>query len=312
MKQKIILIIICISIICACKNTKNRDVQDTLTAGTIQIAVSENFKNIINAELNVFAVHYPEAFIIPNYISENQAIQWLIDDSVRLAVTSRNLTDYEKSKIPKTRVFSKYVFAFEGIAIIANKANMDTLLSIADLRKILKGEILTWQKLNPKSKSDTIRVIFNNNESSALRYVLDSLTFGTEKITPNIYAMKSTKELIDKINNMPNAIGIVGLNQLGNESSNLYNQTLKKVRMIYVSKENKATPENSVLPYAGNLNQGKYPLWRPIYIILSETREGLPKGFCFFLTQQVGQKVVLKAGLMPITDVQNTWTQWND
>jgi phosphate transport system substrate-binding protein len=153
-------------------------------------------------------------------------------------------------------------------------------------------------------------VFFNNNESSVLRYVVDSLTSGIEKISKHLYATDNTEELFEKIAKTPNAIAIVGLNQLGNEKSKNYEQTTKKVRFIRISKEEKATQQNSFLPYAGNLNKELYPLWRPIYIILAETREGLPKGFCFFLTQEVGQKVVLKAGLMPITDAQNTWTQW--
>ncbi|MDR3326875.1 MAG: substrate-binding domain-containing protein [Prevotellaceae bacterium] len=302
--------LLCLFFLFSCKDKKQPE--NTLTSGIIEIACAENFQNIIASEVEVFSVHNPEAFVFPRYTSEDNAIKMLIDDSVRLAIVSRDLNAAEKAKFPKNRIIRKYIFAFEGIAIIANKSNRDTLFSISELTKILKGETVTWKQLNPDSPLDTIRVFFNNNESSVLRYVVDSLTSGTKKISKYLYATNNTEELFEKIAKTPNAIAVVGLNQLGNETSKNYEQAAQKVRFVWISKEEKATGQNSFLPYAGDLNKEQYPLWRPIYVLLAETREGLPKGFCFFLTQEVGQKVVLKAGLMPITDAQNTWTQWGE
>ncbi|MDR1763799.1 MAG: substrate-binding domain-containing protein [Dysgonamonadaceae bacterium] len=288
----------------SCKKKEKSEPSDTLRSGIIDIACDEGFANLIDAEVEAFNAHFPAAFVFPRYTSENQAIDLLVKDSVRVAVATRDLYGDERSKLGYNRVVRKNLFAFEGVAVIANKSNTDSLLSVSTLKKILTGEITEWKQINPASPLGTIRTIFVNKESSVLRYLIDSVTGGTN-LSPNLYSQATTGELFDKITELPNAIGIIGFNQLGSQRSSLFEEITSKTRFIWISKEEKAVPSNSYLPFQGELNEGKYPLWRPVYTLLSETRDGLGKGFCFFLTQQVGQKIILKEGLMPITDAQN-------
>jgi len=98
------------------------------------------------------------------------------------------------------------------------------------------------------------------------------------------------------------------MNQLGNETTKTYKEFAAKTRFIWLAKDENSKPS---LPYAGDLHNGNYPLWRPVYVLISDISNGLPKGFCFFLTQDVGQKIVLKAGLMPVSDPQNLYIQVN-
>jgi phosphate transport system substrate-binding protein len=299
--QKISFILISLLFFIACRQ-KTKTSTDTYTSGEIWLACAENFQNIISAEIDVFGVHYPLAKVQPIYLSEGSAIQMLIDDSVKIAVTARDLTAAERQKITNNRIIRKYTFAFEGIAIVANKANKDTSLSLSALKQILKGEITDWKQINPNSTLGGIKVLFDSKETSVLNYLVDSITQTNENLSPNLYAMKSISNLRDKIAELPSAIGIVGLNQIGNETTKTYKEFMSKTRFMQI--------DNS-LPYAGDLHNGDYPLWRPIYVLLGETRNGLPKGFCFFLTQEIGQKIILKAGLMPISDPQNTYIQIN-
>jgi phosphate transport system substrate-binding protein len=68
-----------------------------------------------------------------------------------------------------------------------------------------------------------------------------------------------------------------------------------------VSKEDVATIENSFKPFAAYLALRKYPLVRDVYIIMSDFRGGLPSGFMGFATGEKGQRIVLRAGLVPGT-----------
>jgi phosphate transport system substrate-binding protein len=295
-----LLILIPILVFVACKQKPKQ--ADTPTSGEIWLACADNFQNIVSAEIDVFGVHYPLALVQPIYTTENNAIQMLIDDSVKIAITARDLTTAERQKVTNNKIIRKYTFAFEGIAIVANKANKDTTLSLSTFKQILKGEITDWKQINPKSNLGEIKVLFDSKETSVLNYIVDSVTQANENLSSNLYAMKGIDDLKNKIAELPSAIGIVGLNQLGNETTKTYREFMLKTRFMRV---------NNSLPYAGDLHNGDYPLWRPIYVLLGETRNGLPKGFCFFLTQEVGQKIILKAGLMPISDPQNIYIQLN-
>jgi len=289
----------------SCKKKPKDRWTDTLNSGIIKIACDEDFKNLMDAEIDAFQASTNYAAIInPIYANENEVINLLLEDSVRFALTTRGLSASEqKAFADKQMVVRKFVVAFDGIALIINKANPDSLLSLSTLKKILTGEITRWSQINPNSSLDTIRVIFDNNKSGILRYVADSITGKSGSLSPNLYALGNSAELIQKVSDLPNAIGIVGFNLISDDA---FWKTYNKLRLMRIGKDEKVTLENTYLPYAGDIKNENYPLWRTIYVLLSDPKSGLSSGLSIFLAHDVGQMVVLKSGLLPaVTDPQN-------
>ena len=68
-----------------------------------------------------------------------------------------------------------------------------------------------------------------------------------------------------------------------------------------VSGQEVATSEDSYKPYQAYLFYGNYPLSRSIYIILNDPRGSLPSTITNFMTSDRGQRIILKAGLVPAT-----------
>lgn len=95
MKKKLILYLSCILMLSACTSSKGKGQAETLYSGAIRIAVDESFKPIIEEELQVYQALNPEALITPIYCSEVEAVNLLLKDSVRLAITNRRLTEKE-------------------------------------------------------------------------------------------------------------------------------------------------------------------------------------------------------------------------
>ena len=297
-----ILLLVFVTVFSSCKKGNKDNWTDTLTSGFINIASDENFKTLMNAEIQAFEAHNIEAFITPIYTTEKQAVRLLAEDSVRLAIVTRDLYPSEKALLTERKMTArKHLIAFDGIAVVMNRENPDSIINMLSLKKILTGEITEWSQLYPESRYGTIRTILDNKESGALRYVADSLLRG-EKNSPNIYTQDSNLEALDKVVEMPNAIAIIGVNVLSDERSSTYLKYKDKIRIMRISKENTATIENSYLPYAGDMAQDKYPLWRPVYALVSDPRSGLSSRFTHFLTEEIGQKIILQSGLLPITD----------
>jgi len=114
-------------------------------------------------------------------------------------------------------------------------------------------------------------------------------------------ANRVIESLIDFVSKTPNAIGVIGVNWLGNHKDTT-NLTFKNdVRVMAVSSEPVATVENSYKPFQAYLFYGYYPLTRNIYILLNDPRGSLPSGLCTFLTSERGQRIILKSGLVPAT-----------
>lgn len=74
---------------------KNGEPLDTTTSGTIKIAVDESLKPLVEAEIDTFEGIYQTAHIEAHYMSEAEAIDALLKDSVIMAITTRKLAEAE-------------------------------------------------------------------------------------------------------------------------------------------------------------------------------------------------------------------------
>jgi ABC-type phosphate transport system, periplasmic component len=287
----------------SCKKKAAKDGrEDTLTTGFIRVASDETFKIMMDAQITSFEVHHDyQAIVIPIYDNEDEVIRFLIEDSVRLAITTRDMNPTEKSELAERNMhLKKFLIAFDGIALITNRVNQDSLLSIQTVKKILTGEITEWSQINSNTTLGTIRVLFDNKNSSIFRYVVDSIA-GRETISSNLYALNNAQEVMEKVIEMPNTIGIVGVSTLSGEAGSEFRNLRNEVRTLRISLEDPPLLENSHLPYAIDIKQERYPFWRPVFALLTDPRAGLSSGFTYFLSHEVGQKIILKSDLLPVT-----------
>jgi phosphate transport system substrate-binding protein len=300
-----LIFLLFLSLVSCKKETKSDGWDDTIDSGMIRIACDENFKTLMDAEIAVFESRNPEAIVIPIYTNETEAIRLLIADSVRFALATRDLTNDERTELArKTMQAKKHLIAFDGIALISNQLNNDSIMSLSVLKKVLSGEITEWTQINAKSTLGAIRMIFDNKESGILRYMVDSISDG-KSFSSNLYALNNPLEVIERVSQMPNALGVIGTNLLSDDTNSTYLTYKDKIRLMRLSKDKIATETNAYLPYAGDIMQENYPLWRPVYILLSDPRSGLSSGLSIFLANEIGQKIILKSGLLPVTDPQN-------
>lgn len=316
--KKFVSIAIIISVFLSlgsCKKKQPKDKwDDTLNSGIIKIACDENFENLMTAEIEAFEAHNNYMAIInPIYTNENEVIRLFLEDSVRLALTTRELNAAEQKTADEKKMFvRKFLIAFEGIALVTNKANTDSLIGLPTIRKILTGEITEWSQINPNSDLGTIRMIFDNNQSGIKRYIIDSIA-KSETLSPNLYALNNSDELIEKVCQMPNAIGIVGYTIINDEVKWKTSGLQDTLRLMRVGKDEKVNLQNTYLPFAGDVKKEDYPLWRAIYVLLSDPKSGLSSGFSIFLAHDVGQTVILKSGLLPaVSSPQNRSVYIND
>ena len=298
MKRQFWLISFCVLVALTSCNRKPKDgFTDTYTSGVISIAADESFQPIVQEEIDVFEGIYPLAGIVPRYTTEVDAVNLLLKDSVRLAITTRTLTKEEMNSFHSRKFFPREIkLATDGLALIVNRQNRDSLISVRDIRRILTGEVTSWKDIYPDSRLKDISVVFDNPNSSTVRFATDSICGGKSLSTTNVKALRTNRQVINYVAQTPDAIGVIGVNWLGNRSDTTNLSFRDEVRVMSVSAEDIATPENSYKPYQAYLYYGDYPLARPIYILLNDPRSTLPWGFASFLTSDRGQRIILKSG----------------
>lgn len=285
----------------SCKDKPKNGRTDTYSSGTIKFVSDESFSPIIDEQREIFEFVYPKAKLVPIYTNELDGVNMLMKEQVYLAITSRNFTDKEVANLEARRFQPIAIpLAFDGLALIVNNSNPDTIISVNDIKQILSGKVSKWKALYPNSKLDSIEVAFDNKQSSTVHYCVDSLLGGKPINSPNIYAVDKSAEVIDFVEKHPNAIGIIGSNWL-NDKRDTTNVTFKRnIRVMGVSRIHPATVESSWKPYQYYLWNGNYPLVRTIYALLNDPRHGLPWGFANFMSADSrGQRIFFKAGLLP-------------
>ena len=145
MKKQFWLIGICVLGMLAACNRKPKDgLTDTYTSGVIEIAADESFQPIVQEEIDVFEGTFPLAGIVPLYTTEVDAVNLLLKDSVRLAITTRTLTAEEMNSFHSRKFYPREIkLATDGLALIVNRQNPDSLINI-----LLPRPHLFWPHLS--------------------------------------------------------------------------------------------------------------------------------------------------------------------
>ncbi|MDE7387644.1 MAG: substrate-binding domain-containing protein [Muribaculaceae bacterium] len=282
------------------------------------LASDATFQNIVDQEIDVFEYTYNtkkrQAYVIPYYVSQRAAFDSLLnlDNSVRTIITSRTLTADEKKYLRSHNLKPRErKIAVDAIALIVNDKNPQDVISLNELRSVLSGETRTWGEMWP-TKLDSIRVIFDQNGSSVMQFLRDSICGGAD-FGPNVYAEQSARDVFDAVTSRPNALGIVSVSWI---STDMNGTELSKDELRRRSSESDTTnltfnPAVKVMavagdgsvqaykPYQAYIFDGRYPLYRPIYITTTTVGGTLNNAFYSFVTGMQGQKVIQLTGVLP-------------
>jgi phosphate transport system substrate-binding protein len=303
MKSKIYLtLIILFFLFIGCKQ-KPEKYSDTTTTGRTTICSDETFQPIIENEINVFHSIYKYSSIKSLYKPEIEAFNLFIKDSVNLIIATRPLNQKEKEYFEQIKIYPRTTkIAIDAIAFIVNTENNDTLISVEKIKEILSGKITKWSQINPKSKLGDIKIVFDNKNSSTVRYVIDSIVKGSKLSSScSVLNTNNNNDVIDFVQKNKSSMGIIGVSWISNSKDSTSLSFYHKIKVMWISKEKIPTIENSYQPFQAYIAQHLYPFTRNVYVISRDVHSGLSTGFSGFIASDKGQRIILKAGILPAT-----------
>lgn len=264
---------------------KKTDNQETILKGKATIYVDESLIPVIEDVEAVFENEY-DAKLNLVAKSETEVVNELLNDTAKVAVLTRTLTTKELKVFEAKKIKPKTMpFAIDGITFIKSKSSSDTLIALQDVIDFMNG-----------NKVQSIKgLVFDNPNSSTVRYILE-LSGVKNVVKENVFSFKTNNEVINYVAANDGMIGVVGINWLS-QPSLIMQETVDKVNLLSV----KAVNSNDyIYPSQDMIASGKYPLARDLYIINCQGYSGLGMGFSSFLGGERGQRIVLKAGLVPV------------
>lgn len=301
------LMLCCIITLTACKSNKKGN-SNWMQEDDVKVAIDETFQPIMDNIVQTYGMAYPEANMKPLYVSEDQAIRLLVNDSVRCIIVTRKLNDNELNIIRSHRLdATQALIASDAIALVVNKENSDSLITLDEIKGIVTGKITRWEQLKHHSQSGELKLVFDNSGSSTVRYMKDSLCNGRD-LHGNVFASegKTNQSVLEMVKSNRNIIGIVGANWLKQQSDSAMADFSKlPYNVMRVSRTDDEFAKY-VRPYQYYIATADYPLLRSVYIIHTDPRsQSQLKNFYFYVKGQKGQTIICNnSQLLPASPVQ--------
>ena len=283
MKKSLSIVLICLVFISCNRGKKSKSISDSRTSGKTTLLVDESFSRVLDDQIEVFTDDYPDAKVTTILGNEAKILPEFLSGKKRMIILSRMLKPGEESyyKQKQIPIFTDR-FAIDGIALITNSDNIDTLITAKEVFDILKG-VNTTKKL-----------VFDNANSSTVRYFMDSAKVTTLPKS-GVYTLNTNQDVIKYVAEHKDYIGVVGINWLLRTEGDI----LADVERVKIMGVKGLKGKNFYTPTQNSLINGVYPFLRNIYIINCEGTNGLGTGFANWLNSPRGQLIVLKSGLGP-------------
>lgn len=252
--------------------------------GNMTLLVDESLLPVIQDQVQIFESQY-NAKIKLDPKSEAEVLQILANDTARVAVLARDLTEQETNVFVAKKITPRITkFATDGIVLIANQNSKDTIISLVSVIDIMQ------QKSVPGIKG----LVFDNPNSSTAKYMMKLAGVSTFP-ADGVFSFKTNEETIKYVAENDGMIGVVGLNWIYNPQKEL-KPYIDKITILSV----KDKRQNSIsFPSQNDIAEGRYPLARDLYLVNCQGASGLGMGFSAFLISETGQRIVLKSGLVP-------------
>ena len=282
-KNSIICLALILVIVISCKNSD--DNKETIIKGTTTIAVDESILPIVEAQVAVFESKY-NAKIKLISLSEAECINDLTQGKEKIIILARKLSSKENNVFQQKKIKPRETaFATDGIALIVNKKYKDSLIDLSSIKDFLN------------QKSSLIKgLVFDNPNSSTVIYLKNLSKLNTMP-TKNVFSFETNNQVIKYVSENEGMIGVVGVNWIMQPNSET-EQYISNTKILKVKGLDK---QNYFYPTQDNIAATDYPLARELYIINCQGGEGLGMGFASFMAGEIGQRIVLKSGLVPKT-----------
>ena len=208
----------------------------------------------------------------------------LINGSTDICMASRPMKEDEKLKL-RDRYQTRGVeipVAKDGLAVYVNEKNPVRELTLAQLRDIYLGKLVTWKQVG--GADAPITLYGRENSSGTYVYFKDNVLGGRD-FSARCQTLPGTAAVANAVLKDPNGIGYGGA------------AYAKGVRDLAVKKDAR-TP--GVLPTAATVKDGSYPIARYLYFYTRVKPAGKVKEFVDWVLSPAGQAVVPQVGYFPL------------
>ncbi|MEO8513125.1 MAG: substrate-binding domain-containing protein [Ignavibacteria bacterium] len=304
MKSEIKKIMLFIALVAAitfngCDYTVKKSVS---TTGEITIGVDEGISPVVKEEALVFMRLNDEAKVNLVVKTTKEVIADLNNGTYKTIVVGRDLTKEEADIFASNKIeIKKSSFARDGIGVIVNPKNMVTKLNYNELKRIFTGEQKEWSELDGDNKnvySGKIKV-FITRKNASIHDVFKEKVLASSEFGAGDVICSTSAQMMNEIKSNENAIGFISMAWI-TVSNDTLDESVKPLKIAEIDPKTGAVGSYVGL-HQGYIANKTYPLVTEVYIFTTDFSMNLSVGFSSFMASYDGQRIVLKSGLVPVT-----------
>lgn len=272
------------------------------TTGELTVGVDEGISPVVKEEASEFMRLNTEAKVNLQVKTTKEVIADLNNGTYKTIVVGRDLTKEEAEIFANNKIeIKKSSFARDGIGVIVNPKNLVTKLNYNELKRIFTGEQKEWNALDGDNKDvyqGKIKVFIARKNASIHDIFKERVLAGAEFGPGDVICSTST-QMMQEIKSNENAIGFISMAWI-TVSNDTLDESVKPLKIAAVD-PNTGAIGNYVGLHQGYIANKTYPLFTDAYIFTTDFSMNLSVGFSSFMSSYDGQRIVLKSGLVPVT-----------
>lgn len=253
-----------------------------LLADEVNISGSTSVARVMEVLADQYNATHKESFVAVQGVGSSAGITLVKKGVADIGMSSRYLTE---SELDETLTVTP--IAFDGLAVVVNKANPIENITREQLFDIYKGSITNWKQLGG---SDQDIAVVTREASSGSRYSFESLMGLTKVINGRLVSDINSNNLVVNSNSMVKTIVNHNKQAIGFVSTGSVDSSIKAIQFEGVEANNQT------------IANGEYELSRPFLVLYNlEKVDEESKQFIDYLNSPQARASIVEYGYAPIS-----------
>jgi len=256
---------------------------------TIENKGSDTMVNLALAWAEEYMHLHPEVRISVTGGGSGTGIAAMINGTVDIANASRAMKPEEIAAAEANGITPvQFVVARDAIAVVVHPSNPVDRLTLQQISDIYTGRITNWNQVGGEDRP--IVLLSRESNSGTYVYFLENVVRLGDKesdllFSPDTLLMPSSEGISTEVRQNPNAIGYDGLGYVTADQ-----------KVLAIARE----PGGPyVLPSVETVNDGTYPISRPLFMYTSGEPTGVTRAYLDWILSE-GQVLVSELGFVPL------------
>ena len=255
-----------------------------LSAREVMVKGSDTMLNLTQRLAEAFSSVNPDVTVSVAGGGSGVGINAVVNGEVEVGNSSRSIKSKEISSARSNGVNPvEYAIAVDGLCVITNPKNPVKKLTMTQLGDIYRGKIKSWSEVGGARKAISL---YGRQPNSGTFVFFREMAVKAE-YAQSMRQMNGNAQIVEGVKADEGGIGYVGVGYAGEGSVNV------------VELSGDGTAYSSPLDRAA-VEDGTYPLARPLFQYTNGKARGDAKAFIEFELGPAGQKIVEEEGFFPI------------